>query len=83
MVNKDCKVPFWALETDLKRWKIGDEVQVDVNASNASWAGDWHDIKLTIVGIKWSVARQQVEITCHDGYAETDEFAADDFVSWM
>lgn len=80
---KDCKVPYWALETDLKRWKIGDEVQVDINTSNASWAGDWHDIKLTIIGIKWSVARQRVEITCHDGYAETDEFSADDFVIWM
>lgn len=83
MTNNNFKIPYWALETDLKRWKIGDEVQIVVNASNRDWAGDWYDQKLIITGIQWNHKLQRVEISVFDGYGITDEFSADDFMSWM
>jgi len=76
-------IPQWATMCDLTRWKIGDVVQVCVTDLNREWACDWHDQKLTIVGIYWNNKQQMVEITVHDGYGETTEMSPDDFMSWM
>lgn len=83
MSNNDFKIPYWALETDLKRWKIGHEVQIIVNDKTRDWAYDWQDQKLTIIGIQWNPNLKRVEIAVWDGYGITDEFSPDDFMSWL
>jgi hypothetical protein len=82
MVHK-VEIPYWAKATDIGRWKIGDDVQVCVNIQNREWVVDWQEIKMVVVGIKWNHKEQRVEITCHDGYAETDSFSVDDLMSWI